>query len=184
MRTLRASQCTLEPQVEAHAREMFGVLSDPAIYEFENEAPPSEAWLAHRYKQLESRQSTDGSEQWLNWVIRLPGGELAGYVQATVLPSGECSIAYQLASRYWRRGIARSAVQAMLEELESALGVHEFVAVLKAANFRSLAFLRALGFMPANPDERFQHPAESDERIMVKASQGVQNGAGPLGKDH
>ena len=34
-------RCTLEPQVEAHAAEMFSVLSDPAIYAFENELPPS-----------------------------------------------------------------------------------------------------------------------------------------------
>lgn len=39
----------LEPQVAAHASEMFDVLSDPAIYEFENEPPPSEAWLVERY---------------------------------------------------------------------------------------------------------------------------------------
>lgn len=33
---------------------MFSVLSDPAIYEFENKPPTSEKWLAHRYERLES----------------------------------------------------------------------------------------------------------------------------------
>jgi hypothetical protein len=46
MRTVEASRCTLEPLVVAHAQEMFSVLSDPAIYEFENEPPPSRSWLA------------------------------------------------------------------------------------------------------------------------------------------
>lgn len=41
MRTIEASRCVLEPQVAAHACEMFSVLSDPAIYEFENEPPPA-----------------------------------------------------------------------------------------------------------------------------------------------
>jgi hypothetical protein len=86
VRTIRAGDLVLEPQVEAHAAEMFAVLSDPAIYEFENESPPSEARLAGRFRRLESRRSPDGRERWLNWVVRLPSGELAGYVQAMVRP--------------------------------------------------------------------------------------------------
>ena len=84
MRTLIATRCTLEPQVVAHAGEMFIVLSDPAIYEFENAPPVSKEWLTDRFAKLESRTSSDGTEHWLNWVVRLPNGELAGYVQATV----------------------------------------------------------------------------------------------------
>jgi hypothetical protein len=45
---LRAGALVLEPQVAAHAAEMFRVLGDPAIYEFENAPPESEAWLARR----------------------------------------------------------------------------------------------------------------------------------------
>jgi ribosomal-protein-alanine N-acetyltransferase len=81
--------------VVAHAGEMFAVLSDAAIYEFENEPPPSEDWLAQRYALLESRGSADGNEKWLNWVVRLPSGELAGYVQGTVLQSGSSYVAYE-----------------------------------------------------------------------------------------
>lgn len=177
MKTLRASHCTLEPLVAAHARGMFEVLSDPRIYEFENEPPSSEAWLQQRYSLLESRCSSDGAEKWLNWVVRLPGGELAGYVQATVLPSGASCVAYELASRHWRRGIGSSAVQAMLDELESAYGVHTFVAVLKAANYRSLGLLRGLGFTPASPQQVAEFEAEPDERVMCKASGDARNAA-------
>jgi hypothetical protein len=55
---------------------MFAVLCDPAIYEFENEPPPSVEWLRARFAKLESRRSPDGEEQWLNWVVRLPSSEL------------------------------------------------------------------------------------------------------------
>lgn len=168
MRTVRASCCMLEPQVAAHAHEMFELLSDPAIYEFENEPPPSEAWLRHRYSLLESRGSPDGTQKWLNWVVRLQSGELAGHVQATVLQSGASYVAYELASRHWRRGIGSSAVKAMLEELGSVYGVHTFVAVVKAANYRSLALLGRLGFGPASPREIAEYGAEPDERVMVK----------------
>lgn len=175
MRTIHAPHCTLEPLLESHAHEMFEVLSDPAIYEFENQPPPSQAWLEHRYSRLESRGSTKRAEKWLNWAIRLPDGSLAGYVQATVLPSGSSYVAYELASRHWRKGIGTSAVQAMLEELDSIYGVGTFVAVLKAANYRSLGFLRSLGFGPASPQQLAQHRAEPEELVMVKTSVKVQN---------
>lgn len=169
MRSLRATLCTLEPQVVAHAAEMFSVLSDPALYEFENAPPASEAWLAERFGRLESRRSKDGSEQWLNWVIRLHGGELAGYVQATITSPGTSFIAYELASRFWRRGIGSSAVRAMLRELASEYGVRRVVAVLKARNFRSLALLRQLGFTPGDPTQANLYGAEPDECVMVRA---------------
>lgn len=168
MRTLVASCGTLEPLVAAHAPEMFEVLGDPAIYEFENEPPPSQEWLAHRYELLESRGSGDGTEHWLNWVIRLPGGRLAGYVQATVLPSKVSYVAYELNSRHWRQGIGRSAVQAMVEELRVQYGVHTLVAVLKAANFRSSGLLRSLGFVAASPAQAQAFGAEPDEVVMTR----------------
>ena len=152
----------------AHAPEMFRVLSDPAIYEFENEPPMSEEWLARRYELLESRGSLDGTEQWLNWAVRLPAGELAGYVQATVLASGTSYVAYELNSRYWRQGIGSSAVTAMLEELRSIYAVHTFVAVFKTANHRSMALLRSLGFSPVAQPQAAEFRPEADERVLVK----------------
>jgi ribosomal-protein-alanine N-acetyltransferase len=163
-------RCTLEPLVAAHASEMFRVLSDPAIYEFENAPPVSEEWLTRRYEMLERRRSADSRERWLNWVVRISGGELAGYVQATVLPSAAARVAYELGSRYWRRGIGRCAVAAMLAELRSEYGVHTFVAVLKAGNFRSLGLLRSLGFSPASAQQVAEFGGEPDEFVMVSAA--------------
>jgi len=168
MHTLSTSLCILEPLVAAHAHEMFFVLSDAAIYEFENEPPPSEAWLADRYARLESRVSTDGTQAWLNWAVRLPSGELAGYMQATVLPSRAALVAYELASRFWRKGIGSSAVSTTLEELRSNYSVRLFVAVYKAANNRSQGLLRRLGFHPASAQHVVEFGAEPDELVMVK----------------
>src|SRR5215831_1824035 len=96
---------------------MFAVLSDPAIYEYENEPPSSVDWLRERFARLESRRSADGTQRWLNWVVRLRPVGLIGYVQATVFPSGRAAIAYVLASNYWGRGLAGEACQAMIAEL-------------------------------------------------------------------
>jgi ribosomal-protein-alanine N-acetyltransferase len=169
MNTLLAGAMVLEPQRAAHAREMFRVLSDPAIYEFENAAPESEEWLTRRFASLESRRSPNGEEKWLNWVVRLPSGELAGYVQATIGQDGVAHIAYVLASRFWRQGIGSAAVRAMLEELNTAYRVVEFVATLKARNHRSLALLQGLGFGAQAPRVTPLATQALDEVVMFKS---------------
>jgi RimJ/RimL family protein N-acetyltransferase len=169
MNTIVADLCILEPQAESHAREMFAVLSDPAIYEFENCPPQSEDWLVNRFKKLESRQSPDGKQHWLNWVIRLSNNELAGYVQATVLENGLCYVAYVLSSKYWRKGLGRSAVTAMLRELASNFQVSTVVAVLKAKNFRSYALLMNLGFDSAEAEVISLVNPEADEVVLSKS---------------
>ncbi len=173
MRTLRTDRCTLEPLVVAHAAPMFAVLCDPAIYEFEGGPPPSAQTLADAYQRRESRVSPDGLQTWLNWVVRLPNGELAGYVQATVLRPGASSVAYiayvayELASQHWRKGIGRAAVSAMIEELVTRYGVHRLVAVLKTQNYRSMGLLRNLGFAPATLEDAQTFGAEENESVMV-----------------
>ena len=173
MKTIFCTPYVLEPQVAAHAHDMFLVLSDPAIYEFENEPPPNEEWLGSRFKRLESRCSSDGKEQWLNWVIRLPSGSLAGYVQATVLEDHSAYVAYELNSEHWRQGIGSSAISAMLLELQAQYGVTNFIAVLKASNFRSVALLKKLGFFAASPEQQALHRDESDERVVLKSATGL-----------
>src|SRR5258706_14351644 len=113
MRLIQTVSLTLEPQTAAHAGEMFAVLSDPAIYEYENEPPRSLEWLRARFTKLESRRSAKGRGQWLNWVIRLPASQLIGYVQATVHPAGRAAIAYELSRAYWGRCLARGAGHAV-----------------------------------------------------------------------
>lgn len=164
MRTIHAAGLTLEPQLAAHAGEMFTVLSDLAIYEFENQPPPSEDWLRERYTRLESRSSVDGSEQWLNWVVRLFSGELAGFVQATVQPNADAHVAYAFGSRFWGRGIGRTAVRAMLDELCLHHGAHQFFATFKIPNGRSMRLLEHLGFTIAPAP--FQ--VEADEMVMSR----------------
>jgi len=108
MRVIDTARLTLEPQGAEHAEAMFAVLSDPKIYEYENEPPPSLEWLRKRYARLETRQSADGAQRWLNWVLRIRTSELIGYVQATLHPDNRAAIAYELSSAYWGRGLAHS----------------------------------------------------------------------------
>ena len=151
LRAIDAGLLTLVPQTAAHAEEMFAVLSDPALYRYENEPPESLEWLRARFARLESRRSADGREQWLNWVLRLDA-RLIGYVQATVHPDGQAAIAYVLSSAYWRRGLATQAVAAMIAELVEHYGVRRLSAVLKRDNLPSRRLLERLGFSLAPGD--------------------------------
>ena len=168
MHAIETGSLTLEPQTAAHAEEMFAVLSDPAIYEYENEPPPSLEWLRVRFTQLESRRSANGQEQWLNWVIRLPSSELIGYVQATIDRTGCAAIAYELSSAHWGRGLARQAVAAMISELAQRYQVRQLTAVFKRRNLRSMRLLERLGFSPASLEQHMKHHIEPGERLMQR----------------
>jgi len=147
---------------------MFAVLSDPAIYQYENAPPPSVEWLRERFARLESRCSADGCEQWLNWVIRLSTSELIGYVQATLHADGRAAIAYELSSAYWGRGLAREAVEGMINELVTHYRVHTLTAVLKRENQRSFRLLERLGFSLASTETHAAHDVGSDDLMMQR----------------
>jgi RimJ/RimL family protein N-acetyltransferase len=169
MRVIKTERCTLEPQVAAHAEAMFAVLSDPAIYEYEIAPPVSPERLRDRFAKLESRQSADGRETWLNWVVRTPPSGLIGYVQATVHSGGRASIAYEFASAQWGQGLGSEAVRAMIGELVEQYRVRSLSAVLKRANHRSKRLLERLGFAVASEGERAAHGVEDGELLMVRA---------------
>lgn len=169
LRTLVADGLVLEPQVAAHADVMFDVLCDPAIYEFENEPPASRADLRARFHRLETRVSGDGVEQWLNWVVRLAGGPLMGYVQATVYEHRSATIAYVFASAYWGHGYATRAVAAMIAELAQAYGVRQLDAIAVRRNARSLRVLERLGFAEAAQDEQVRRAIDPAETLWRRA---------------
>jgi [ribosomal protein S5]-alanine N-acetyltransferase len=168
MRVIEAGSLRLEPQTAMHAAEMFAVLSDPAIYEYENEPPASVEWLHERFSRLETRTSSDGRERWLNWVIRIPSSELIGYVQATIHPGGRANIAYVLSSAYWGHGHARRATEAMIAELACQYGVRDIFAVLKDRNLRSVSLLERLGFALAAPEQHAAQQVEADEVLFCR----------------
>lgn len=170
LRVLANALLRLEPLVAAHADAMFDVLADPAIYEFENAPPASPAQLRERYARLETRTSGDGTEQWLNWVIRIPSGELIGYVQATVFASHRAAIAYELNSVHWGKGYASTAVGLMAAELADAYRVSTLSAVFKRANARSRRLLRRNGFKPAPVALYDDYGVEEDEDLMLRAA--------------
>jgi [ribosomal protein S5]-alanine N-acetyltransferase len=167
MNTLHATRCTLEPLTVAHAAELFDALSDPAIYEFEGEPPPSLERLEGGLRRREARLTPDGKTI-LDWAVRTNESRIAGYVQATLHAANTAYVSYEFASAFWRQGIGSAAVERMLGELFATYSVTKFVAVLKSANFRSLGLLRKLGFVAASTEDGEIHGATPDEMTLVK----------------
>ena len=157
MDPLTTSRLLLEPLVAGHAEAMYEVLRDPELYAYlDYGPPPSVEHLRGVYAQLESRVSPDGSELWLNWVVRLRGGAPAGFVQATVA-GADAWVAYVLAREHWGRGFAAEATEAVIDHLRSTCGVARFLATTEAPNERSIRVLLRLGFRAATEAEAQEH---------------------------
>jgi len=166
-RLIATPRLELDPQLAQHADEMFVLLQDPALYQYENEAPRSVERLRERFARLETRMSAVGAEAWLNWVARLPGKGLIGFVQATVHRDGSAGVAYVFGSAHWGKGYAYEAVHAMLCELAKRWNVRVFRAVLKRNNARSQRLLMRLAFAPAPRDPHSSEDIADDDAMMV-----------------
>ena len=169
MQTLTAGALVLEPLTALHAEAMFNALADPEIYRYlDYPAPPSLEYLRTRYTKLETRRSADGSEAWLNWVVRVPGEAPLGHLQATVLPSGDAWVAYVLNSKHWGRSVAHTAMQTMIGHLAEAYGVRCYMATVEIDNLRSIRLLVRLGFRIATADEVRGHELTMSERLYLR----------------
>jgi [ribosomal protein S5]-alanine N-acetyltransferase len=169
MQTLRTARLLLEPLLVGHAGVMFEVLSDPAIYRYlDYRPPPSTEHLQSLYMRLEQRRSPDGTQQWLNWVVLDSSGAPVGYVQATIEAEGSAWVGYVLSSPHWGRGYAAEAMQAMLDHLGAAYGVHRFFATVEEDNERSARLLGRLAFHPASGTELIGHSLSPTERLFVR----------------
>ena len=170
MQTIVTPELTLDPLHTSHAEAMFELLQDSEIYKYLDYSPPvSVEYLRNVYARLEARRSPDGSEAWLNWVIRPREHPPVGYVQATVASNRSAHIAYVLASRYWGHGYAQRAMLAMLEHLASAYDVERCLATVEAGNQRSLRLLERLDFSPAAASDLQRHHLSMTERMFVRS---------------
>lgn len=162
----------MEPLVVAHAKQLFEPLSDQRLYKYyASEPPASVAELTARFALLEKRRSPDGSERWLNWVVRLSDGTIVGRMQATVR-TGYTVIGYDIFVPHWHNGYGREACEAMLDHLERECGVTAFHAVVDAENAASIKLLESLGFTRAWTGPSDDLPGRTDHRYEFIVSDG------------
>jgi RimJ/RimL family protein N-acetyltransferase len=157
----------LEPQTARHAEELFPLLADPSLYVFLDVPPPeSLESLRERFRQLETRRSPDGTEVWLNWVIRMGSGQAVGFVQATLRGDG-ADIAFVVSRAHWGRGVARRATEAMVEELSRSYGVKRIFATASRGNVRSMRLLKRLGLSAVEPSSYPGRKVASGDVLMT-----------------
>jgi [ribosomal protein S5]-alanine N-acetyltransferase len=167
---LHSATLALEPLAPDHAAEMFAPMSAPEIYAYTPDAPPaSVAALTERYRTLARGHSADGSQRWLNWVVRLPTGQCAGYVQATIHPGHTGDFAFVFTPGLWGKGVAFEACQAALPWLAREAGVAELYATVDPRNGRSLRLLARLGFVEVPPDRYPHGDTEPGDRVFFLA---------------
>lgn len=169
MQTLNTLRLTLEPRTAGHAAEVFELLSDPQIYRYlDQPPPPSVEQLRELYAKGEARKSPDGSQGWLNWVVRVRGQQLAGVVQATVFEPKSSWVAYVFSPQHWGHGYAHEATAAMIAHLASDYGVTRYLATVEVENIRSIHLLERLGFRLATPQEASGHELTATERLFLR----------------
>jgi len=112
--SLLTKRLRLTPVLGTHAEVMFPVLSDDRLYEYTGDCPPkSIADLAAWFGALESRESPDGEELWLTWLLfTIEGNTVIGYVQATVRDDA-ADIAWLVGSEWQGTGYASEAATAL-----------------------------------------------------------------------
>lgn len=145
---IRTDRLTLEPLAVAHADAMVSVLAEPDMYAFTGGTPPTRDDLERRYRKQSAGRSPDGTQGWLNWVLRITAsGALAGTVQATVDRHDDdvvAAIAWVVARREQGRGYAGEAATAMASWLR-AHGVTTLTASIHPDHLASHAVARRVG---------------------------------------
>lgn len=145
---VETARLTLEPLTTEHAAEMVDVLAAPELYRFIGGRPPTPAELRARYATQAVGRSSDGSERWLNWVVRERQTAAAvGFVQATVRQRDgdlRASVAWVLGPAGQHRGQAAEAATAMLAWLRSR-GVTAVDAYIRPDHEASMAVARRCG---------------------------------------
>ncbi|MBC8066559.1 MAG: GNAT family N-acetyltransferase [Chlorobia bacterium] len=144
---VQTARLKIEPLEKRHAAELHPILSDPRIYTYIPQDPPSLSALQIRYELLETRSSPDGTEAWLNWALRLQHeGVCIGTIQATISPGQTALIAYELGPDYWGKGYATEALTWLLNEWKETHEVATAEALVDTRNQASIRLLERFAF--------------------------------------
>jgi RimJ/RimL family protein N-acetyltransferase len=144
----------LEPLQVSHAEQAFAVLDDVRLHAFTGGSPHSLEELRARYRVQALGQSPDGTQGWLNWMLRrVRDGRLVGSVQATLYRPAdgrlEAELAWVVGTGHQGGGYGREGALAMAHWLR-AHGVDALVAQIHPGHHASMGIARAVGLAPTD----------------------------------
>jgi RimJ/RimL family protein N-acetyltransferase len=146
---IETERLVLEPLRVEHAAEMAPVLDDVALHRYIGGRPASVGELGDRYRRQAVGRSPDGTEGWLNWVIRCrASGQPVGTVQATVSRDGrrrQAELAWVIGIPWQRLGYAVEAATGMADWLRGC-GIPLLVAYVHPEHRASERVAERLGF--------------------------------------
>ena len=150
--TLEGQRLRLEPLRVGHAAEMALVLGDPGLHRFTGGAPATREELVKTY----TRQVVgppDGSQRWLNWVVRRRADDQAvGTVQATLgRTDGRvvAEVAWVVGTPYQGNGYAAEGAQVMVDWIR-AQGDVTVIAHVHPDHEASASVARSVGLSPSD----------------------------------
>lgn len=165
---IATDRLVLHPLTVEDADEMVDVLADPRLYEFTGGAAPTLDELRTRYARQVAGRSSDGSQSWLNWVVRLAADERPiGFVQATIV-DGSADIAWVIGTPWQGNGYASEAALALIGWLEVS-GIASITAHIHPNHVASAAVAKAAGLQPT---ERL----EEGEVVWIRRTQHARSG--------
>ncbi len=134
-----------------HATELAPVLADPLLHTFIGGEPLDREQLQARYQHQVAGRSADGSQRWLNWLVRdHRDGQALGTVQATVVTQPEglvAEVAWVIGTRYQGQRYATEAAILLVAWLRYHR-VIRVVAHVHPQHKTSMAIARATGLAP------------------------------------
>lgn len=150
---LTSDRLELEPLRPEHADEMAPLLDDVALHTFIGGRPATCDQLRGRYTRQVVGRSPDGSQRWLNWVVRRRiNGQAVGTTQATVSEQDAVlttDVAWVIGASQQRQGYAQEAAKVMVWWLRHQ-GVEVVVAYVHPQHPASMAVARAIGLAPTD----------------------------------
>lgn len=152
---LDAPRLHLEPLRVDHAQAAAAALDDPGLHVFIGGSPASAEQLADRFRRQVLGHSQDGSQGWLNWMLRRRDtGQLVGTVQATLRRDGDsdrdgavaAGLAWVVTTDQQGQGFAQEAAGAVVAWLRGS-GVTRLECCIHPGNAPSIGVARALGLV-------------------------------------
>ena len=153
-----------------HASKALDVLQHKDLYTYIPQGPPTLEYLTKRYTALECRDSPDGTEYWLNWVVMQRSTQrIIGTVQAGIgKEKKEGTIAYMIGVEFQGQGYGTEAVKALLSHCKNKYGVVVFKAWIDTRNASSIRLVEKLGMEQIEMIEKADHfdGQDSDEFVF------------------
>lgn len=146
-RHLETKDFRLRPLVITDAEAIFSILSDPESMKYWTDPPISK--LEEAVQVLEKDLDSDANNNSMCWAITRKGeNEMIGkcILFQYSKKNQRAEIGYLLNRKYWRQGVMKQAVGAVIEFAFTTLDLHRIEADVDTENAASIGLLEQFGF--------------------------------------